>query len=70
MKVVENNSDRKAEVHLYALGSPNPLDEYGEYVDPVDHAICCYVPVEEGQKIKIDGRMAGTVSEFTHCSQS
>lgn len=62
MKVIEKGTDRRAEVHLHAQGVIDPLDEYGEYVDPVDNAICCFVPVEEGQKIRVDGRFNGTVS--------
>jgi hypothetical protein len=61
MKVIEKDTNRSAQVHLHALGVVNPLDEYGEWVDPADNALCCFVPVEGGQKIKVEGRFAGTV---------
>jgi hypothetical protein len=64
MKVVENDTDRRAEVHLYADGIVDPLDEYGEYVDPIDNAICCFVPVRPDQKIRVDGKFYGTVGTF------
>lgn len=60
MKVQEKHSDRRCQVHIYAVGESKPLDEYGEYVDPEDGAICCFVPVEEGQKIRVEGKFAGT----------
>jgi hypothetical protein len=62
MKVKEKNSNRRCEVHLYSLGSTKPLDEFGEYVDPNDGAVCCFVPVEERQKIKIGGKLRGTTT--------
>lgn len=62
MKVVEKDTDRTAEVHLHADGVIKHLDEYGEYVDPVDNAICCFVPVELGQKITVEGKFKGNVS--------
>jgi hypothetical protein len=61
MKVIEKATDRKAEAHVYVEGRVLALEEYGEYVDPIDKAICCYVPVEEGHKVKIEGRFSGTV---------
>jgi hypothetical protein len=68
MKVIEKATDRKAEAHVHVEGRVLPLEEYGEYVDPVDKAICCYVPVEEGHKVKIGGRFSGTVRCFVqHC---
>ena len=62
MKVVENATDRRAESHIYVEGRVDPLEEYGQYIDPKDKAICCYVPVEEGHKVKIGGKFSGTVS--------
>jgi hypothetical protein len=68
MKVAEKESDRTAEVHLRAGAIVDPLAEFGEYVDPDDGAICCYVPVpvEEKQKIWISGKFSGTVSLFSN----
>ena len=65
MKVQEKGTDRKAEVHLHVHETVDDLQEYGEYVDPVDKAICCYVAVEEGNIIKVTGRFNGTVSMDT-----
>jgi hypothetical protein len=62
MKVAERASGRRAEVHVYVEGRINALEEFGEYIDAKDKAICCYVPVEEGQNIKIRGKFSGTVS--------
>lgn len=62
MKVVEKDTDRKAEVHVYVNGSIKALEEYGEYVDGRDLAICCYVPIEEEQQPKFGGKFTGTVS--------
>lgn len=62
MKVVEKDTDRQAEVHVCVEGTVNALPEYGEYVDSRDKAICCYVPVEEGHRVKFGGRFSGTVS--------
>ena len=62
MKVIETGTDRKAEVHIYVDGEVDALGEYGEYIDPKDRAICCYVPVEEGHQLKFGGRFTGTVS--------
>lgn len=62
MKATEEGSDRSAEMSICIEGSANPLPEYGEYVDPVDHAICSYVPLEKGQKPKFSGKFKGTVS--------
>jgi hypothetical protein len=62
MKVVEKGVDRKAEVHIYVEGQVPALEEYGEHIDPVDKAICSYVPVEEGHQVKVGGRFSGTVS--------
>ena len=61
MKVLEKATDRRAEAHIYVDGRVHELEEYGEYVDPVDKAICCYVPIEEGHRVKIGGRFSGTV---------
>jgi hypothetical protein len=60
MKVAEKASDRWAEVHILVEGKVNALEEFGQYIDK-DKAICCYVPVEQGQKVKISGRLTGTV---------
>ena len=62
MKVAESDTNRTAEVHICVEGRLDPLEEYGQYVDPTDGALCCYVAVEEGEKIKFDGRFDGTVS--------
>ncbi|KAF2105260.1 hypothetical protein BDV96DRAFT_655798 [Lophiotrema nucula] len=59
MKVVEKDTDRKAEVHLWAQGDDKALDEYGEDFDE-DGALVCYVPVEIGQRIRVTGRYLGT----------
>lgn len=69
MKVKENGSDRIAEAHIHVDGKQDPLEEYGEYVDPKDKAICCYIPVEEGDVLKIFGRFSGKVRRLTNfCS--
>lgn len=62
MKVIEKGTDRTAHAHVLVDGQVQPLEEYGEYVDARDGALCCYVAVEEGHKIKIDGRFSGAVS--------
>lgn len=64
MRVREKGSDREAEVHLNSLGSVNELEEFCQYVDPVDKAICCYVPVEKGSVIRVKGTFSGRVSFF------
>ncbi|KAF2281026.1 uncharacterized protein EI97DRAFT_18651 [Westerdykella ornata] len=64
MKVVEKNSDRRAEVNIYAAGFAKPLDEYGEYIDPTDNAVCCFVPVAEGDKIRVSGKFHGTTDRI------
>jgi hypothetical protein len=61
MRVEEKSTDRKAEVHLRAVGIFNELKEYGQYVDEVDGAICCYVGMEEGMSVNIVGNFKGTV---------
>ena len=61
MKVAEKATDRVAEVHIYVEGKVHALEEYGQYISSEDKAICCYVPVEEGHKIKICGKFSGTV---------
>ncbi|KAJ4301092.1 hypothetical protein N0V90_003182 [Kalmusia sp. IMI 367209] len=66
MKVQEKGTDRKAEVHLHIHETVNDLQEYGEYVDPVDNAICCYVAVEEGNIIKVTGKFHGTTLTIAH----
>ncbi|KZM20962.1 uncharacterized protein EKO05_0008450 [Ascochyta rabiei] len=59
MKVAETGTDRTASAHIYVDGRVKPLEEYGQYIDARDNAVCCYVAVEEGQKIKVDGRFSG-----------
>ncbi|KAF2015701.1 hypothetical protein BU24DRAFT_461935 [Aaosphaeria arxii CBS 175.79] len=66
MKVYEENTDRSAEVHLFAAGTIKHLPEYGEYVDPFDGAIGCYVPVKIGDQIKVGGRFDGTTKAMHH----
>ncbi|KAF1845751.1 uncharacterized protein K460DRAFT_355525 [Cucurbitaria berberidis CBS 394.84] len=60
MKVAEKATDRGAEVHMYVEGKLQALEEYGQYISVEDHAICCYVPVDEGHKIKIGAKFSGT----------
>jgi hypothetical protein len=60
MKVVENGTDRRAEVHLRADGVLQELCEYGQYIDK-DGAVCCYVALEEDQVISLAGKFNGTV---------
>jgi hypothetical protein len=64
MKVTEKGSDRTAEAHIRIEGKLDPLEEYGEHVDPKDNAICCYIPVDEGDTLKISSRFSGTVSKL------
>lgn len=64
MKVVENAAERTADAHIFVEGRVKPLEEYGQYVDGHDKALCCYVPVEEGHKIRVDTRFAGTVRQL------
>ncbi|CAO2648918.1 Nn.00g098670.m01.CDS01 [Neocucurbitaria sp. VM-36] len=66
MKVAEKATDRTAEVHIYAEGKVNALEEYGEYISSEDKAICCYVPVEEGFKIRIRGKFSGTTLSIAY----
>lgn len=61
MKVIEAGTDRSAEVNIYVEEVIKPLREYGEYV-AADQAVCCYVPVEEGNKPRIIAKFTGTVS--------
>jgi hypothetical protein len=61
MKAQEKDTDRKAEVNLHVTGQIKALIEYGQYEDPVDKALCCYVAVAEGDIPKIRGRCSGTV---------
>ncbi|EUC41957.1 hypothetical protein COCMIDRAFT_104827 [Bipolaris oryzae ATCC 44560] len=64
MKVTEEGSDRSAEMRVCIEGHADPLPEYGEYVDPVDHAVCSYIPLEEGQKPKFSGKFNGTTLDI------
>lgn len=66
MKVIEVGADRTAEAHICVEGRVQPLREYGQYVDAHDKAICCYVAVEEGDKVKLKGCFSGTVCYLTH----
>lgn len=68
MKVVEKDSDRTAEVNVFVEGQVPALKEYGEYIDPRDKAICCYVALYEGDKPRIRGQFSGTVSPTCTCS--
>lgn len=61
MRVQEKDSDRTAEVHLHAFGENFELNEYGQYVDPIDKSISSYVAVEEGMRIKVDAKFSGLV---------
>lgn len=70
MKVIENGSDRRAEVHIYADDSPGALREYGEYIDPKDKAICSYVGIEPGSRVWFSGKFSGTVREGCHVLHS
>lgn len=70
MKVIEKGADRVAHAHIHVEGQVNPLEEFGEYVDANDKAICCYVPVEEGLKIRVDGRFTGPVCPSTQFSMA
>jgi hypothetical protein len=71
MKVIEKGTDRRAEVHIYIDEQVPAVAEYGEYIDSKDKAVCCYVPVDEGHKLKFGGRFSGTVSTVsTKCFDS
>ncbi|KAI4618604.1 hypothetical protein J4E80_005206 [Alternaria sp. BMP 0032] len=59
MRVLEKDTDRKAQVNIYVKDRVQALEEYGEYVDPRDSAICCYVPIDEGHQPKVGGRFSG-----------
>jgi hypothetical protein len=61
MKVIEKGTDRKAEVNIFVEGQLSALEEYGEYIDPRDNAICAYVVLDEGHKPRVSGRFTGTV---------
>lgn len=69
MKVMEKDTDRKAEIHVHVEGQLEALEEYGEYIDTNDKAFCSYVPVDEGDKVKVFGRFSGTVSHFRNSNQ-
>ncbi|CAI6342032.1 unnamed protein product [Periconia digitata] len=66
MKAREVDSDRIAEVNLHRNGRVSELDEFGEYCDPNDGAICSYVPVSDGDVIKIGGKCAGTTVAISY----
>ncbi|KAI4941817.1 hypothetical protein J4E86_010328 [Alternaria arbusti] len=59
MRVIERDTDRKAQVNIFVKCQVQALEEYGEYVDPRDNAICCYVPIDEGHQPKVGGRFSG-----------
>ncbi|KAJ4347471.1 hypothetical protein N0V95_005392 [Ascochyta clinopodiicola] len=59
MKVTETDTDRTAFAHIYVDGRVKALEEYGQYIDASDRAVCCYVAVEEGQKVRVEGRFSG-----------
>lgn len=63
MKVIEKGADRTAGAHIYVDGRLHALEEYGQYIDAHDRAICCYVAVEEGDRIRVDGRFSGMVCQ-------
>ncbi|KAF2178595.1 hypothetical protein K469DRAFT_754436 [Zopfia rhizophila CBS 207.26] len=70
MKVFEKGTDRKVEIHFKIEGVDTPIDEYGEYID-TDGAVCCYVPVEAGNKIKLNSNFCGTAKSVrTYRSKS
>ncbi|KAL1595722.1 hypothetical protein SLS60_009411 [Paraconiothyrium brasiliense] len=60
MKVQEKGTDRRAELRVHVQEQVEELAEYGQYIDPDDKAICCYVPVEDGSVVKVAGRFHGT----------
>ncbi|KAH5259740.1 hypothetical protein HBI71_114180 [Parastagonospora nodorum] len=60
MRVMEKVTDRMADIHVHVEGQVDALEEYGEYVDATDKAVCCYVPVDEGHKVRVFGRFNGT----------
>jgi len=62
MRVIERDTDRKAQVNIFVKCQVQALEEYGEYVDPRDNAICCYVPIDEGHQPKVGGRFSGKVT--------
>ncbi|KAL5122011.1 hypothetical protein ACEQ8H_000227 [Pleosporales sp. CAS-2024a] len=66
MKVIERDTDRKAEVHIYVEGQVDALEEYGEYIDAKDSAICCYVPVQENHNVRIGGKFSGTTMSIAY----
>lgn len=61
MKVIEKGVDRTAYAHITVEGRVNPLEEYGQYVDARNKALCCYVAVEEGHKLRVKGSFSGPV---------
>jgi hypothetical protein len=70
MKVKETGVDRTAFAHITVEGRVNPLEEYGQYVDAHDKALCCYVAVEEGHKLRVKGNFSGLVrSTFSTAPQ-
>lgn len=62
MKAQEKDSDRRAEIHVHVQEQVEELAEYGQYVDPMDGALCCYIVVSNGDVIKVTGKFNGTVS--------
>lgn len=70
MKVIEKDTDRWAKVNFHIEEQVHECFEYGQNVDPTDGALCCYVPVSEGDVIKIIGRFHGTASTLPPPSYS
>lgn len=70
MKVIETGADRTAYAHIHVKGQVQPLQEYGQYIDSHDGAICCYVAVEEGHNVRVDGRFSGAVCHSPNASVS
>ncbi|CAA9962332.1 hypothetical protein PTMSG1_05708 [Pyrenophora teres f. maculata] len=67
MKVVEQNSDRQVSAHVYVEGKIAELKEYGQYVDPNNgKAIGCYIPIDEGDQLRIRTWFSGTTLAITH----
>ncbi|KAK7184156.1 hypothetical protein DPSP01_001206 [Paraphaeosphaeria sporulosa] len=60
MKVDEKGTDRRAELHIHKHEQVEELAEYGQYIDPDDAAVCCYVPIEDGNIVRVAGRFNGT----------
>ncbi|KAF2644153.1 hypothetical protein P280DRAFT_392960 [Massarina eburnea CBS 473.64] len=66
MKAQEKRTDRKVHLNVHATGQISPLMEFGQYVDPADGALCCYIPVIEDMVLKLRGRCSGTTLTIAH----